>query len=283
MNGLVRLAVPALFGAALLLGSGSARFKDPAGVYGVIDRVVFEPDESNPERIQLWGVFALSKTFTVENGELVEVDFGAMHPAKRGYLYYAIHPDDEATTRAEWAELRSLAGTGAPVAFGGRVPPVREGAPKLDLKDPATLEWLASYNGRVRRASEAADQPDIYPQRLNPQVGLRANPERSQFYYDVLRVPEPISPADGGTAPAGAVRLVARNIADVAMVYLFEIEDPAGAKESSPPITPGAGETTWSPAMRLEAGKRYTWRVRVRPAGSSGLLPVAEASFLARR
>ena len=29
------------------------------GIYGIVDKVVFEPDENAPERIQIWGLFVV--------------------------------------------------------------------------------------------------------------------------------------------------------------------------------------------------------------------------------
>ena len=34
----------------------------PIAVYAMVDRVVFEPNENAPTRIQIWGTFSLSKT-----------------------------------------------------------------------------------------------------------------------------------------------------------------------------------------------------------------------------
>jgi len=46
----------------LLSGFSASRAlaSDPVGVYAIVDKVVFEPNETNPERIQVWGAFALS-------------------------------------------------------------------------------------------------------------------------------------------------------------------------------------------------------------------------------
>ena len=40
-----------LAGAAHLTASG------PLGIYGIVEKVVFEPNEAAPERIQVWGAF----------------------------------------------------------------------------------------------------------------------------------------------------------------------------------------------------------------------------------
>src|SRR5262245_32075713 len=65
-----------LFAAADLIASG------PVGFYGIIEKVVLEPGEQAPERIQIWGSFAV-------------VDGGAAHPGAtsrplRGYLYFKL-------------------------------------------------------------------------------------------------------------------------------------------------------------------------------------------------
>ena len=53
----------------------------PAGVFAVVEKVVFEPNEQAPERIQLWGAFAF-----VAGG--IQGSFTA--PPQRGYLYFSI-------------------------------------------------------------------------------------------------------------------------------------------------------------------------------------------------
>src|SRR5690349_5967897 len=76
---LVRLGnlLKLLGAAALLLGAVSTvRASDPNAIYAFVDRVVLEPSDDKPERIQVWGGFALAKT---EN----RYEYGA---AQRGYL-----------------------------------------------------------------------------------------------------------------------------------------------------------------------------------------------------
>src|SRR6266487_6345203 len=75
-----------LCAATLLAGAASAaRASDPTGIYAFVDRVVFEPSAAAPERIQVWGGFALAKT---ENRN----DY---HDAARGYLYFKLRAGDE--------------------------------------------------------------------------------------------------------------------------------------------------------------------------------------------
>src|SRR5438552_4109754 len=70
-----------LFAAAELIASG------PVGIYAIIENVIFEPSEEAPERIQIWGAFA------VVDGGLTRP--GATSKPLRGYLYFKL-PDGSA-------------------------------------------------------------------------------------------------------------------------------------------------------------------------------------------
>ena len=127
----------ALFHAAALavLVAPIARASDPTGIYAFVDRVVLEPNDTAPERIQVWGGFALAKR---ENRD----DY---QDAQRGYMYFKLRPGDEAVCKKEWADLKSVAGTRQIVAFGSRFD---EPAPK------------------VRSADATADSPDPHPKSI---------------------------------------------------------------------------------------------------------------------
>ena len=118
--------------ALVALMAPAARASDPTGIYGFVDRVVFEPSDAAPERIQVWGGFALAKR---ENRN----DY---HDAERGYLYFKLRPGEEAVCKKEWADLKSIAGTRQIVAFGSRS---EQPAPKL------------------RKADAKAVEPDVHP------------------------------------------------------------------------------------------------------------------------
>ena len=75
IGGLVVLGVCALTAATL-------RASDMVGVYGVIEKVVLEPAGAAPQRIQIWGAFALADGQRGSN-------YG---PAQRGYLYLKLKP-----------------------------------------------------------------------------------------------------------------------------------------------------------------------------------------------
>ena len=107
------------------------RASDMVGVYTVIEKVVLEPSDAAPQRIQVWGAFALADG---KSGST----YG---PAQRGYLYYTCPQGQETVCRKEWADLKTVAGTDTGVGFGGRY----------------------KETGRVRKADEKPASPDAYP------------------------------------------------------------------------------------------------------------------------
>jgi hypothetical protein len=102
---------------------------DRVGVYAVIDKVVFEPSAANPERVQLWGAFAVAKPN----------DRDLYQPVQRGYLYLTA-AESKSLTLAEWNDLKSLAGTKKIAAFSARF----------------------GQSLRVRRDDEKPQSPDRY-------------------------------------------------------------------------------------------------------------------------
>jgi len=103
----------------------------PLGVYAVVDRVVLEPADAEPQRIQIWGAFALWDG---------NPGLGYRAP-ERGYLYYSCSREQIGVCRNEWADLKSMAGTGRMIGFGSRS--------------------LAA--GRIRATGEQASAPEVYP------------------------------------------------------------------------------------------------------------------------
>lgn len=83
---------------------------DRVGIYGVIDKVVFEPNAENPERVQLWGAFAVA----------TRTDRDFYDPVATGYLYFKL-PENQKLARTEWNDLKALAGTKKIVAFSSRL------------------------------------------------------------------------------------------------------------------------------------------------------------------
>ena len=117
----------------MLLLTGLAwqvRASDPVGIYGYIDKVVLEPSETSPERVQIFGGFAMAEG----GGEKYA-------PAEKGFLYYTINPTKPEVCLKEWKDLKSLAGTGQIVSFAGRY----------------------AKKGKVHPAGAKAESPDVYP------------------------------------------------------------------------------------------------------------------------
>ncbi len=103
---------------------------DMVGIYSVVEKVVVEPNDKAPERIQIWGAFALAEGRGSTYGS-----------AQRGYLYFTCPAGQEAVCRKEWADLKSVAGKGTAIGIGMRYKPT----------------------GRVRKADEKVASPDPYP------------------------------------------------------------------------------------------------------------------------
>jgi hypothetical protein len=119
-----------LAAALVAIGALPVRASDPVGIYAFVDKVVLEPSESAPEYIQIVGGFALAE------------GRGSVYTsAQRGYLYFKLKPGKEAVCRNEWADLKSVAGTGKIVGFGMRY----------------------ANNGTVRKPDTKPENPEVYP------------------------------------------------------------------------------------------------------------------------
>jgi hypothetical protein len=116
----------------LIITAINVRASDPVGVYAIVDRVVLEPNDTSPERIQIWGTFSLWEQYGDVYGK----------PTK-GYLYYkfATNSNGGKVERAEWSDLKAVAGTQQGIAFGQRHSPA----------------------GRIRPTAEKPSSPDPYP------------------------------------------------------------------------------------------------------------------------
>ncbi|HEY6388650.1 MAG TPA: hypothetical protein VIX91_23475 [Candidatus Acidoferrum sp.] len=77
------------------------------GIYGIVDKVVFEPDENAPERIQIWGLFVVP----------VPISSGMYRNPQRGILYFSLPPDRKKIAIKEWTELKRRAGSGQILGF----------------------------------------------------------------------------------------------------------------------------------------------------------------------
>ena len=144
----------------------------PLGIYAIVERVVFEPNETAPEQIQVWGAFAYADLGP--NNQLL----GAS-PAKRGYMYFRLRPNAATTlsesqvelVRREWNDLKSVAGTGEAVAFGkwgyigafdGLTPAARNYSPPYILEQVPAVNRQSQTDLRVRQSTEKPVSPAYY-------------------------------------------------------------------------------------------------------------------------
>jgi len=116
--------------ALIMVSAWQASASDPVGIYAFVDKVVLEPSDASPERIQIWGGFALADGY----GEKYT-------PAQRGYMYFSVKPGEEEICKKEWNDLKSMAGTPQIVAFAARHKP----------------------KGTVRKPEAKPEKPDVYP------------------------------------------------------------------------------------------------------------------------
>ena len=112
-------------GAALLWASG------PAGCYVIVDKIILEPNDSTPKRIQVWGMFSVADGKTGN----------AYLAPQAGYMYFQLQGGLEQQTLAEWSDLKKVAGKESVIAFAQR------------------NQW----NGRLRKATDKVEAPDAYP------------------------------------------------------------------------------------------------------------------------
>ncbi len=221
---------------------------DPIGAYALIDKVVLEPSEQAPTRIQVWGAFTLA---TRTNGDTYA------EPV-RGYLYYQVVKGKEEVCRKEWADMKKIAGTGEVIGLGSR--------------------YSRVALGTVHRASEKAEKADPYPLGMGL-IRVRRETDYSPI-QKLLTLPAPATPSDGATVNPGKVTLITRNIVSPShdgAKYVFELENASGAKETSDPIPAGEKETKWTPHMQVNAGEKYTWRVQIVEGQWKG--PLAVSTF----
>jgi hypothetical protein len=146
---------------ALALAVAAVSASGPIGIYGIVERVVFEPATGAPERVQVWGAFAYVDELVNQTSAV-----------RRGYLYFQLPPPWPGasgathleTIRREWADLRRVAGTGQAVGFGqwhyiGRFADLAPDATGAPLYMPA---GGARIDLRVRPASETPSNPVTY-------------------------------------------------------------------------------------------------------------------------
>src|SRR5213593_1967641 len=88
----------------LVLAAVDLMASGPVGIYGIVEKVMFEPNQNSPARIQVWGACALRAGGVDRSGRI--------SPTPRGYLYFPLPSGHTlaAPVRAEWSDLKAIAG-----------------------------------------------------------------------------------------------------------------------------------------------------------------------------
>ena len=154
-----KLAVSAVVWSVLFFGVHGLRASGPLGVYAIVDKVVFEPNETAPQRIQVWGVFSVAP-YSADG-----TSNPSYSPVARGYLYYTLPagPAQAATARKEWADLKAIAGTGQAVAFGSGWNPARDLRVRPSTEAP-TAPFAYTLNTGIVKLSNAGTNANMVKQ-----------------------------------------------------------------------------------------------------------------------
>src|SRR5437762_14339264 len=89
----VALVSMVLVSATPLLAKGGT-----IGIYAIVDKVAFEPDETSPERVRICGVFVVP----------VPMSSGRYKAPQRGCLYFRMAPGMERIAEHDWRDLKAF-------------------------------------------------------------------------------------------------------------------------------------------------------------------------------
>lgn len=133
---------------ALALVAVPLKASDPVGIYALIDKVVLEPNSTEPTAAQIWGAFSFAVPRAKDGtqpkpaGSFGEERLANVYTAvQKGYLYFSCPKGKDAQCVNEWKDLASVAGKNEVVGFGFRYDAL----------------------GHVRTATEKPVSPDPYP------------------------------------------------------------------------------------------------------------------------
>jgi hypothetical protein len=115
-----------------------------------IDKLVFEPNEQEPARVQIWGTFSFLKEAT------------AYRAPVQGYLYYTLASGKEQQCRKQWTTLKELVADQHVLAFGICGSPRVDGHFRKSIEKPqAPVVFPLSEQGFSNGDSWARDYPSL--------------------------------------------------------------------------------------------------------------------------
>lgn len=229
-------------------------FSDQVGIYALVNKVTFRPNEKNAKSIRVHGAFAVAEA---RNGNYYK-------SPKWGTIDFHLDQEKADQCRKQWADLSATAGSGGIVGFGFR---------------------YRQRNVEVSQAGEKQRPSVIF------QVGMGVRRIRNANYGPLLQLkclPKPHSPVmgdvvqcQGGRRPEQPIEFLVDNCLDKSedLRYVFEVERGDGDIRGSQPIAPGDGRTSWKTSLVLTPGETVKWRVRVIRKGLT-VAAVASASFV---
>jgi hypothetical protein len=116
----------------------------------VIDKLVFEPNEEAPTRIQIWGTFSLLRE---------DNSYGS---PVRGYLYYTAAPGAEEKCRNEWTVLKRMTNKKQLISFGHcGEPRVRDHLRKPSEKVASAIIYPHGKGGFARGKHAESNFPSL--------------------------------------------------------------------------------------------------------------------------
>ena len=138
-----------LFGLVLFMGTVTARASDPAGLYALVEKVKFEPNDQHPERLLVWGTFSVADS---ERGDKYKAP-------EKGYLYFALPDKKSDVALKEWADIKSVAGKNQVIGLSsryGEAPKVRGSA-----EEPNNPDTFRTGFGVIRMERRGPDYPPV--------------------------------------------------------------------------------------------------------------------------
>ncbi len=249
MNNILLLPLAATLAAVASPPAPSpAPASDPSGIYALLEKVVFLPDDAKPERVELHGAFAIAAG-----------QHGDYYTSPRWGRVVLRAPDKKTDDCiAQWRDLARVAGTRQVVAFSSR---------------------YSQQDVRILGPDETAGAPGV--QGMDFGVN-KVNGSRWGSALGLQLLPKPLaaglSASAEGRYNGHPLELSVNNGAvDGDVRYVFEV-DTGRERYASPPIAPGDKVTKWSTQVFVVAGDRVRWSVRV-VGDKVERAPVAEATF----